>query len=214
MDERFTESAWRRGWNDTKQGWANWRFLLTEAVVSPLAGYIVGAFSGNAIAGSVVTIAIVILGLVSIWVGATVAAPYRQRNEARAALQAIPGSSTAPILADPQLFFSNLFCNGFGYGGEGNFGGLDSSKWYGDVSALAHAQSKMTITQIALVIDGHELPATRWNTYEVGVGNYLCSFPVEIAQTIGAGRHEANVLAFANGKSWKSPHFLVEVPRR
>ena len=141
-------------------------------------------------------------------------APYRQRDEARVALQAIPGSPTTPILVEPQLFFSNLFCSDFGYGGEGNFGGLDVSKRYGYVSAIASAESEMTITRIALMLDGQENPAVRWNAREIGPGNYLCSFPVEIAKIVGVGRHEARIVAFASGKSWRSPDFMVEVPSR
>lgn len=130
-----------------------------------------------------------------------------------AKLSAVPGSPTAPILAESQLFFSNLMCHDFAHGGQGNFGGLDSSKKYAYVSSIANAQSEMAITKIALIIDDLEYPAVGWRTLEVGgSGNYLCAFKIEITPTTGLGKHEAKIVAFANGKSWQSPCFDIDIP--
>ena len=80
--EGLGESAWRRGWHDTKRGWKSWPFLLWEVVVSPVAGVVAGVFNDPVI-GTVVGVALVLIGLVSVWAGATASAPFKQRNEAR-----------------------------------------------------------------------------------------------------------------------------------
>ena len=69
---------WRRGWNDTKAGWLDWRFLLLDVGGSPILGVLLEPLTG-VIAG--------LGGLVFVWIGATAKAPVRQRNEARVVAQ-------------------------------------------------------------------------------------------------------------------------------
>ena len=78
------ESSWHRSWRDTKHGWSDWRFLLLGAIVAPLAGFAVGNLTSDTSLGFLTTLGIVISGLVFVWIWATVRAPYRQRDEARA----------------------------------------------------------------------------------------------------------------------------------
>ena len=119
----------------------------------------------------------------------------------------------APVLAEPRLFFSNPGCLEFGHGGKGNFVGLDPVKYYASVGADCNADGEMAITRIALVIDNQEIPAVGWNTFEVGGGQtYWLLFRIELAQSVGAGKHSANIVAFANGTSWRSPEFTIDVP--
>jgi len=83
MEPSLQETLWRRGWNDTKAGWRDWRFLLFWAVMSPTIGLFSGLLSGNPVLGAVVATLVVIVGLVLVWIGATASAPVKQRNEAR-----------------------------------------------------------------------------------------------------------------------------------
>ena len=83
-------SSWRRGWKDTKRGWKSWPFIAWEAALSPLAGTIVG-LSIDPILGGVATLSMVISGFVGIWIGATVSAPLRQRNDGRQRIGQLEG---------------------------------------------------------------------------------------------------------------------------
>jgi hypothetical protein len=78
-DVRMSESAWARGWADTKQGLADWRFWAAEV----FGGGFVAVYYDPVLA------LVFVLGLaVALWLGATVSAPVRQRDEARTALEA------------------------------------------------------------------------------------------------------------------------------
>ena len=72
------ETVWRRGWNDTKAGWLDWRFLLLDVAVAPTAGVILEPLVGVIVGVS---------GLIFVWIGATTRASLLQRNEARYELQ-------------------------------------------------------------------------------------------------------------------------------
>ena len=77
MEHPLNESAWRRGGHDTLRGWKSAGFIILEAVLAPLLGFIVDWWwSIVAVAG----------GMFCIWIGATAWAPIKQRNEARDAL--------------------------------------------------------------------------------------------------------------------------------
>lgn len=99
--ERFSETVWRRGWEGTKHGWADWRFIVLEAVISPAVGFAVATQSNNATLGFLAGIAVVVIGLASVWIGATGSAPIRQRNEARG--EASSRKSELDALAAPCL---------------------------------------------------------------------------------------------------------------
>lgn len=79
----LNESLWRRGWNDTKAIWTGWKFYVFDAVG---AGLIAERFGFGWYWGSVVAI----LGMVGAWICATIKAPVKQRDEARALLVAKP----------------------------------------------------------------------------------------------------------------------------
>lgn len=82
---RQTESAWRRGWNDTKSAWSSWRFKLLEGVAAPVAAIVVGLIRSPA-AGAVAAFVVVAGGLLLVWVVVSLRAPARQRDEARSSL--------------------------------------------------------------------------------------------------------------------------------
>lgn len=75
------QSAWGRGWSDTKAIWTSWQFVLLDAVVGVVVGNVFTWYWG---------FAIVAFGVICAWVGATTSAPVRQRNEARNALSKKP----------------------------------------------------------------------------------------------------------------------------
>ena len=74
MDVDITESVWRRGWEDSKRGWTDWRFVVADMVALPLLAFFVSV---------PVALVVAALSLFTVWVGATASAPFRQRNEAR-----------------------------------------------------------------------------------------------------------------------------------
>lgn len=74
MEQPLNQSAWRRGWNDTKSIWTSWPFFVLDVVVAGIIGGVFGWYWG---------LAIVVFGMFCVWIGATVRAPYKQRNQAR-----------------------------------------------------------------------------------------------------------------------------------
>lgn len=74
MGYPLTESAWKRGWNDTKTIWTNWQFFVLDAVVAVVIGGVFRWYWG---------LAAVLFGMFCVWIGSTASAPVRQRNEAR-----------------------------------------------------------------------------------------------------------------------------------
>ncbi len=78
MDKaQLSETVWRRGWKDTKAGLGDWRFWAVETV----GGLMIGAATESIW----VTLIFVIGIFAAVYIGATLRAPYRQRDEARAA---------------------------------------------------------------------------------------------------------------------------------
>ena len=78
MEYPLNQSAWRRGWNDTKAIWTSWQFYVLSAVVAVGAGGVFEWYWG---------LGVVLIGMLCAWIGATASAPIRQRNEARHALE-------------------------------------------------------------------------------------------------------------------------------
>ncbi len=79
MDSKLLESAWKRGWRDTKTAWTSWQFLLSDSI-----GGILGIVLGHILSGQwYIGILVSIMGFLGVWFGATAKAPIKQRNEAR-----------------------------------------------------------------------------------------------------------------------------------
>ncbi len=74
MEHSFSQSAWRRGWSDTKAVWTSWPFYVLDAVVAVMIGGLFLWYWG---------LFVVLFGMFCVWLGATASAPVRQRNEAR-----------------------------------------------------------------------------------------------------------------------------------
>ncbi len=80
MEYPVNQSAWRRGWNDTKIVWASWQFFVLDAVVAVIIGGVFLWYLG---------LALVFFSMFSVWLGATALAPVKQRNEARNRITAL-----------------------------------------------------------------------------------------------------------------------------
>lgn len=81
MSERpLNESIWKRGWDDTVSIWKSWPFIIFDPVVCVAVGAVFAWYWG---------LALFVFALFCAWLCATVAAPIRQRNEARAKVTAL-----------------------------------------------------------------------------------------------------------------------------
>ncbi len=71
----LSESAWSRGWQDTKTAWTSWQFYVLDAVAAVVIGGLFGWYWG---------LLVVVFGMICVWMAATISAPVKQRNELRA----------------------------------------------------------------------------------------------------------------------------------
>lgn len=83
MGGELSESAFARGWRDAKIGWTDWRFWTAEVTLGGAAGSFHWALGIAVVLG---------LGLF-VWLCATLGAPVRQRNEARARVAEVVAAS-------------------------------------------------------------------------------------------------------------------------
>jgi len=74
MEQPIDQSAWRRGWNDTKAVWKSLLFIILDAVVCVVIGGIFEWYWG---------LALFVFAMICAWMSVTLSAPYKQRNEAR-----------------------------------------------------------------------------------------------------------------------------------
>ena len=136
-------------------------------------------------------------------------APYRQRDEARAA---IPGASpSSPILAAPQLHIRSLE-DDFGEPGKT---GYPQPKT--DATRLLRIQVLLTPTNgqqvesVELEVQGKRIPST-WESNEVSSvpsGQYIY---FEVPPDVTPGDHQVRLVALADGTLWRSPSFSLTFP--
>lgn len=81
MSQSRNESAWRRGWNDTKPVWTSWVFVVLNIVCCGLLVALIKWYWG---------IGLFVFAMFCIWVVKTISAPVKQRDECRALLLAEP----------------------------------------------------------------------------------------------------------------------------
>ena len=82
MANTLTESAWRRGWNDTKIQINHWTFYIINLSAS-IVLFIIGYFAFQWYWGVILGITILIAPFGLIWLYSTFSATLKQRNEAR-----------------------------------------------------------------------------------------------------------------------------------
>lgn len=84
MADSFSESAWKRGWNDAKAAWTNWPFVIVSVLVS-IALFLLGLFFLAWYWG----VGLAVLAVLGVWAYEIVSSPYKQRNEARKKVAAL-----------------------------------------------------------------------------------------------------------------------------
>ncbi len=73
MEHPLEGSAWRRGWNDTKAAWTSWKFYILNVVAAGAIGGFTSWYWG---------LFVIVVGMFFVWIGATISALIKQRNEA------------------------------------------------------------------------------------------------------------------------------------
>ncbi|MFC1914499.1 hypothetical protein ACFLXF_04415 [Chloroflexota bacterium] len=91
MEYPINQSAWRRGWNDTKTIWTSWQFYVLDAVVAVVIGGIFQWYWA---------LVVVAFGMLCVSLWATASAPYKQRNEARQRIKELEAQLEKPKLFD------------------------------------------------------------------------------------------------------------------
>jgi hypothetical protein len=91
MDYPINQSAWRRGWNDTKKVWTSWIFFVLDAVVAVVIGGVSEWYWG---------LVVVVFGMLCAWMVETASAPIKQRNEARKRIEELEAEFEKPKLFD------------------------------------------------------------------------------------------------------------------
>lgn len=163
------------------------------------------------------------IGLIAALFLVTIEGAYRktnalekQRNDAVAALKAIPGATpNSPKVADVRVHIS-YSQHMFGISGAQGFDhpklkpGILMIRVIGDVIV----EGSTTLESIALRVAGDPLPAITWRSEFVHAGvTWGLAEYFEIPMTIGAGEHFARLLAFAEGAWWASKdQFSIVIP--
>ncbi len=92
----LNESAWKRGWARTKNGWTSWQFLILDVGVGGLIGGFFQWYLG---------VGVVVFGMLCVWIGATASAPVLQRNETR---KLVKQQAENKIIVSCETYYGNL----------------------------------------------------------------------------------------------------------
>jgi len=214
------QSAWRRGWEDTKNSWSNWLFLLLEVIVSPLLGFVIGSLAGSTW-GFVTSFGVVAFSLFSVWIVATSTAPCRQRNELRKMLLSVPGATQHSPKQAPQEIHIVLRQSTVLYPSEGHSHYPKERKDGARIPLLRtsidiSATEETSITAVSLDLLGSLIPSIEWKIYKFLAATLATSFGTtvyfQLPQSIARGTHTAKLQAFADGAWWASRPFDFTVP--
>ena len=175
----------------------------------PLGGIVTGLLTSSPVWGAVGggVSALALLGLVFLF--NLYRAPYRQRDEARAAITGVSPSS--PILAAPQLFI-RAEDHAFGEPGRPGYpqpktGATRLLR----IDVLLTPTNGLQVESIELEVQGKRIPST-WKSsdvYGVASGGYIY---FEVPSDVTPGPHQVSLVALADGKWWESPHFSLTFP--
>ena len=204
MSESYLqETVFSRGWRDTIEYWSDWRFWRAEV------------FGGGSIAivwGAEAALVAIALLAAAIWIVATVMAPFRQRDEVRAAL--MDAKETVKALQDGGPEFScqiEEFILSFDDANEGvlvaivtvsNIGKSQSALTTSNLSILEGETEvrlrNVHIDALSLKVSGQQRVLRAENTiYEKGVspipsggfirGHIVAAIPAKERQSVKAG---------------------------
>ncbi len=213
-------SAWIRAWRDTEGFRGSFRFWIwevvgvgvfgavaalvllpdqpsdTESVLYPLVGVIVGALAAYSL----------------IYLFNLPLAPLRQRNEAWATLDTLPGSPESPIGPTVTLNVRpNDDDRSIPTATLGRAGGQLPEGNILPIPVLLSATNDVLVEQMALDIVDARAPSS-WESDWVSVGvPTMATVNFRLPDGVSEGRHEVKLLAYADGKWWASYSFAVIV---
>ncbi len=138
-------------------------------------------------------------------------APYRQRDEARAALQRVAGSEDSPIEARAEVFINGDSGSHLATVALSGPTPLGPGRRIPVEIALS-ATAEVLVEQVELEIAGRRAPST-WASDWVSHGatttdRVFFEIPAEVAP----GIHEVRLVALADGRWWRSAPFSLEAP--
>jgi len=87
----LNEGMWKRGWNDTLSIWKSWPFIILDVVVLVVSAILEWYWG----------LTLIVCALFFTWLGATAAAPIKQRNEARTKVTALEKEKEPCIEVQP-----------------------------------------------------------------------------------------------------------------
>lgn len=206
------ESAWRRGWNDTKAGLTDWRFALADYVGPPVIGIAFEPVWG---------IVAALTGLLVLWTAATASAPVRQRNEARSERAGLASGIQASdrVLAVQKL--EDMMESGFWERRQGGAGLVRdferAAAIKGQGTLEYHVELGITAIPSALVEDvylqiaGQQIHAAGWETVHIEHEDRLVArFP--LPPLLASGDHDLEFVASLDGELRVSPKYQVRFP--
>ncbi len=206
------QSSWGRATSDTRSVITSPWFWGAEVFVSvPLGGILTGLLTSNTGWGAVGSAVSALALLVLAFLYNLIRAPFRQRDEARAAAAARDGSPSSPKLATPQLFIRS---DGHQFGKPGQQGYPQPNS---DATRLLRIDLVLTPTNglqvesVELEVQGKRIPST-WESNEVSSvpsGQYIY---FEVPPDVTPGDHQVTLVALADGTRWLSPHFSLTFP--
>ena len=122
-------------------------------------------------------------------------APYRQRNELRKQLLAIPGATPeSPRKALPELHFAEV---------KYHIDRDNPSQL--NINVLAISTGTMVLENAKLEISGKHIPCTGWRTSDIWPGGtYSYGIHCEVPKGLSTGKHTIRLLIYANNEWWAS----------
>jgi len=146
-----------------------------------------------------------IVGFAIIFIINLLLAPYRQRNEARMALMAIPGATpNAPKLPHPPELHITYLKHKLG---------VDNGVPIITVWAEYRPTGTMRVEAVELCLVGKRISSLDWKVYEVKQDLWITSDnKFNLLAGISPGEHDAELFALANGDWWRSQPFPITLP--
>lgn len=221
MDENIlNESSFRRARHDFASAYHKILFFVVVEIIMMGVGAFIGSLivpdqpSGIITAGYPVAGAIIgaLISMAIIFIVCLFRAPYNQRNELRTAIGLMQGTKDIPILPASVLYTEAQEFE-FGKSGVGGFPISEDSTiiWLRVLSSF-EAQFSMLVESVELRILEEHIPADNWESDHTPLLKGYLYFA--LSQKIAPGQHDAQMVAFAEGKWWGSKTFKVIVPDR
>ncbi len=169
MNDIAKEATWHRALSDSESfrhsGKFFWGFeVLGAAAFAAIVTYFFLPDDPSRFESSIYPLSGVVTGFVAayslVYLWNLFRAPYRQRNEAHAALRALGASPTSPILATPQLFIE---CSEYEFGEPGKRGYPQSETGAARslrVDIYLNTTNGMQVESIELEVQGKRIPST------------------------------------------------------